>query len=175
MIFYFYNSKFFTFITNMVAAIYDQQNNDNQQNNNDNNQQEVEISPSEMLDLLRSHRLDEILDNFSSLTESFIEYLPDQFFGMSQTMRNIARLRNLSNQELDKLADIFEMAVIFSDFGCFYKLEPEYNEHVIADIILDFDTAFWNNQNNNVYENMVDEFKNMYGYIRVDNIMAVDY
>ena len=118
MIFYFYNSKFFTFITNMVAAIYDQQNNDNQQNNNDNNQQEVEISPSEMLDLLRSHRLDEILDNFSSLTESFIEYLPDQFFGMSQTMRNIARLRNLSNQELDKLADIFEMAVIFSDsFG----------------------------------------------------------
>ena len=157
----------------MVEAIYDQQ---NVQNDNDNdNEQELEISQSQILDLLRARRIDEILDNFTMLTESFNDYLPDQFFAMSQTMRNIARLRNLSNQELDKLADIFEMAVIFSDFGCFYKLEPEYNEHVIADIILDFDTAFWNNQNNNVYENMVDEFKNMYGYIRVDNIMAVDY
>ena len=70
----------------MVAAIYDQQ------NDNDNNQQEVEISPSEMFDLLRSHRVEEILDNFTTLTESFVDYLPDQFFAMSQTMRNIARL-----------------------------------------------------------------------------------
>ena len=106
----------------MVEAIYDQQ---NVQNDNDNdNEQELEISQSQILDLLRARRIDEILDNFTMLTESFNDYLPDQFFAMSQTMRNIARLRNLSNQELDKLSEIFEMAVIFRDFGCFYVLEP---------------------------------------------------
>ena len=155
----------------MVEAIYDQQ---NVQNDNDNdNEQELEISQSQILDLLRARRIDEILDNFTMLTESFNDYLPDQFFAMSQTMRNIARLRNLSNQELDKLSEIFEMAVIFRDFGCFYVLEPIDQEYVIADIILDFDTAFWDNENN-AYENMVDQFKNIYGYNRVDNVMSFD-
>ena len=63
---------------------------------------------------------------------------------------------------------------LFRDFGCFYVLEPIDQEYVIADIILDFDTAFWDNENN-AYENMVDQFKNIYGYNRVDNVMSFDY
>ena len=133
-----------------------------------------ELGRDEILDLLRSHRIDEISQNLSPLVESFIEYLPDQFFGMSQTMRNISRLGNLTYQEVDKMAQIFEMAVIFSDFGCFYDLESEDREHVIADIILEFDIAYWNDEQNS-YENMVNKFKNIYGADYVQYVMMYDY
>lgn len=133
-----------------------------------------ELVPDEILDLLRSHRLDEILQNLTPLVESFIEYLPDQFFGMSQTMINISRLGNLSYQEVDKLAELFEKAVIFSDFGCFYDLESEDREQVIADIILEFDIAYWNNEQD-AYENMVNKFKNIYGADIVEYMIMYDY
>jgi hypothetical protein len=149
----------------MVASgIYDQQ----------NLQQVEELNPDEILDLLRSHRIDEISQNLSPLVESFTEYLPDQFFGMSQTMRNISRLGNLTYQEVNKLANLFEMVVIFSDFGFFYELETEDREQVIADIILEFDIDYWNDEQN-AYENMVNKFKNIYGADIMQYIMMYDY
>jgi len=149
----------------MVASgIYDQQ----------NVQQVEELNPDEILDLLRSHRIDEISQNLSPLVESFTEYLPDQFFGMSQTMRNISRLGNLTYQEVNKLANLFEMVVIFSDFGFFYELETEDREQVIADIILEFDIDYWNDEQN-AYENMVNKFKNIYGADIMQYIMMYDY
>jgi hypothetical protein len=144
------------------------------------NQQNVQVEElnqlgrDEILDLLRSHRIDEISQNLSPLVDSFIEYLPEQFFRMSQTMRNISRLGNLTYQEVDKLAEIFEMAVIFSDFAYFYELESEDREQVIADIIIEFDIAYWNDEQN-AYENMVNKFKNIYGADYVQYIMMYDY
>lgn len=97
---------------------------------------------------------------------SFIEYLPLQFFEMSKTMKKIENLQNLSSEDLNK------WAVICKDFSCFYELDHEDNEHKIAEIILDFDIAFWN-YNSNAYDIMIHDFKLIYGDNIVDDMIQL--
>lgn len=138
---------------------------------NDQNIEE-ELTELEILDLLRYHRINEILNNFNMFVNSFIEYLPLQFFEMSKTMEKIENLQNLSSEDLNKLAFIYEVAVICKDFSCFYELDHEDNEHKIAEIILDFDIAFWN-YNSNAYDSMINDFKLMYGDNVVDDMIEL--
>ena len=92
-------------------------------------------------------------------------------------MKKISNIQNLSDRDFEKLAIIFEMAVIFCDFGCFYSLENDNygnSEYFIADKILNFDIAFWNDEQN-AYEKMIREFKNIYGDNTIDYIIRNQY
>jgi len=138
--------------------------------NNLQNTVDQELQYYQMLDLIRSYRVNEILNNFNILVDSFSEYLPDQIFAMSKTIEKILDIQNLSHEDFNKLGDIYESVVIYQDFEYFYELDTEDNEHKIAEIILDYDIAFWEN-NSNAYDAMINDFKLIYGENKVEDVI----
>ena len=130
---------------------------------------ESNLNDVDFLTLLLNNRRQEILDNLYFFRESFQEYMPDQFFSMSVTYNKINNLENLSRNEVSKLSDIFELAVLNNEFDKFYSLDVE-NEYTISDIILEFDIDFWNDIQN-CFEIMVQKFKSLYGINKVDSIL----
>jgi hypothetical protein len=138
--------------------------------NNLQNTVDQELQSYEMLDLIRSYRVNEILNNFNILVDSFSGYLPDQIFAMSKTIEKILDIQNLSHEDFNKLGDIYESVVIYEDFEYFYELDTEDNEHKIAEIILDYDIAFWEN-NSNAYDAMINDFKLIYGENKVEDVI----
>ena len=101
----------------------------------------------------------------------FSQYLPEQFFEMSKTMEKIVNIKNLSRDDFNRLAYIYERVVIDENFEYFYQLDTEDNEYKIAEIILDYDIDFWN-CNGDAYDVMINNFKLMYGENKVDDIIA---
>ena len=140
----------------------------------DQDGQALELSPIELLDLLNDRRVNEILDNLNNIKDHFSEqYLPWQLFEMSVTMEKLQNIRNLSNEEYDKLVLLYEASVIHDEFGCFYELESENNDHIVANVIHTFDQNFWNGQGDlrENYLGMVYTFRDAYGENRVDTVM----
>ena len=80
---------------------------------------ESNLNDVDFLTLLLNNRRQEILDNLYFFRESFQEYMPDQFFSMSVTYNKINNLENLSRNEVSKLSDIFELAVLNNEFDKF--------------------------------------------------------
>lgn len=127
------------------------------------------------LDLLVNKKLNEIADkdNFKVILNTFDVYLPQQFFNMSSTRERLNRIFDLPQYEYSKLITLYKMAVLNSDFDKFYKLESEYNEHEIAEKILEFDIEYWNCQTTykHMYQNLIHTFIQTYSTERVASLL----
>ena len=141
---------------------------------------DLEIGTSNMyiLDLLKNRSLDEIStqENLNVLFESMTTlYLPSQLFNFSTTKERINRLHSLSYFEYYKFIKLYEIIVIYRTFDMLYYLEPEENENLIAEKIIDFDKEYWSSQdsfNSEIaYQNMINSFINIYTLDRVRAIL----
>lgn len=128
-----------------------------------------------ILDLLVNRKLNEIADkdNFKVILNTFDVYLPKQFFNMSSTKERLNRIFDLSHYEYSKLITLYKMAVLNSNFDKFYKLESEYNEHEIAEKILEFDIEYWDCQTTyiHMYQNLIHTFMQTYSTERVSSLL----
>jgi hypothetical protein len=88
-------------------------------------------------------------------------------------MEKLEDIRNLCDEDYDKLVLLYESSVIREEFDCFYDLESENNNHEVADVIHTFDQNFWNGQGDlrEYYTDMVNTFRDAYGANRVDTVM----
>jgi len=127
------------------------------------------------LDLLINIKLNEISDkdNFKVILKTFDVYLPQQFFNMSSTKERFNRIFDLSDYEYSKLIILYKMAVLNADFNNLYELEPEHNEHEIAEKILEFDMEYWNCQTTykDLYQNLIQTFSQTYSQERVSFLL----
>ena len=127
------------------------------------------------LDLLINKKLNEIADkdNFKVIVKTFDVYLPPQFFNMSSTKERLNRIFDLSDHEYSKLINLYKMVVINADFNNLYELEPEYNEHEIAEKIFELDTEYWNSQSTytELYQNLIETFSQSYSSERVTSLL----
>lgn len=144
----------------------------------ENQEEDIEFFDNiiSILDLLINKKLNEINErhNFSIILDTFnILYLPSQFFNMSSTKERLNNIFDLSQYEYNKLVTLYKMAVLHADFDKLYELEPENNEHEIAEKILEFDIEYWNSQSTykQLYQNLLQTFAQSYSLERVVSLI----
>jgi hypothetical protein len=128
------------------------------------------LDVDEILEALRNHDIDVVLNNMDKMIMSCIDYIPYEYWKQSQTIKKMCEIRNLSSEELDKLADIYERSIINCEFVHFYELNTLNKQYIIAEHIINYDRDFWKNKEG-AFENLINELKNDFGDSVVDNIV----
>jgi hypothetical protein len=126
------------------------------------------LNVDEILFAIQNYKINDLSNNFDTMVMSCIDYLPHQFWTRSETIKKMYNIENLTIEELNKLADIYKRAIVYGKFVRFYNLDVETN---IAEYIIEYDTNFWNNEEN-AYKTMIIKLKNRYGDNFVDHILV---